>query len=782
MKHLFLFLFALPALWAQNSQRQLLDIELAAPFARVQLNDGWYEFVWLDTHTVQAQYQPNKTAQHPPTHAVTAHPKNTPLDLIRWGNEYRIQPAPSGIEVRLQTQPFAVAYYLNGELLTRETEGFTSQNEGFTLDFNLQPSEQLFGGGARVLGTNYRGKKLALYNKAHYSYGQHSELMNFCMPLVISNQQYLLHFDNTHTGHLDLGHTQNDQLRFAPTGGAMRYQIIVAKHYKELTQRYTALTGLQPLPPRWMLGNFASRFGYHSQRETEAVVAAFKKQRIPLDAVILDLYWFGKDIQGTMGNLDVYRDSFPRFEEMTRHFKNQHIQTIAISEPFITTTSSKWEEAAAQNILAKNSQGDAYTFDFFFGHAGLVDLFKPEAAKWFWKLYQHQLDLGISGFWGDLGEPEKHPDDMVHAVGSAKTVHNIYGHFWAKLIAEGYALNRKERPFILMRAGYSGSQQFGMIPWSGDVSRSWDGLKAQPLLALQMGLQGMGYYHSDLGGFAGTTRDSELYTRWLQYGVFNPVFRPHAHEEVPAEPIFWDAPTREIAKKAIELRYRLLPYNYTLAYQNTTYGYPLMRPRNWDTSLDVPTADAYLWGDHLYVAPVLEKGQQHMQIEFPNGTWLDWYTGQAYSHNATIELNADYIPTFVKAGALIPQVTGLQTTAAYQLNGLQWHLYYDAAMQNEKGEFFYDDGISVATLPSQNYHYTQWLTQLTANTLALTFQGNGLEKVSDNAVEQTLVLHHLPKKVNVYVNEKPVPSTRNAAGEHWVKLRYENNLKIKIVW
>ena len=139
---------------------------------------------------------------------------------------------------------------------------------------------------------------------------------------------------------------------------------------------------------------------------------------------------------------------------------------------------------------------------------------------------------------------------MQHATGSADEVHNIYGHDWARLIFEGYQKEYpNERPFILMRAGYSGSQRFGMVPWSGDVNRTWGGLQSQPEIALQMGMQGLGYMHSDLGGFAGANVDDELYTRWLQYGVFQPIFRPHAQEEVPSEPVFRSEKTKQLAKR-----------------------------------------------------------------------------------------------------------------------------------------------------------------------------------------------------------------------------------------
>jgi len=143
-----------------------------------------------------------------------------------------------------------------------------------------------------------------------------------------------------------------------------------------------------------------------------------------------------------------------------------------------------------------------------------------------------------------------------------------------------------QRPFILMRSGFAGSQRYGMIPWTGDVSRSWGGLKPQVELSLQMSLLGMAYTHSDLGGFAGGEQfDQEMYIRWLQYGVFQPIYRPHAQDNIAPEVVFHDKRTQDILRKYIKLRYNLLPYNYTLAYQNSTTGMPLMRPLFLSNSL-----------------------------------------------------------------------------------------------------------------------------------------------------------------------------------------------------
>jgi oligosaccharide 4-alpha-D-glucosyltransferase len=273
--------------------------------------------------------------------------------------------------------------------------------------------------------------------------------------------------------------------------------VIAGDSWADLVGAYTDLTGKQPLIPRWALGNFASRFGYHSAKEARSIVDQFAADQIPLDAIIFDLYWFGKDIKGTLGNLEFDPDNFPEPEKMIRDFSDQGIKTILITEPFILTSSKTWNEAVQQKILATDKNGEPYTYDFYFGHTGLIDIFDPVARTWFWNEYKKYIQMGVAGWWGDLGEPEVHPSDLLHKTGSADQVHNIYGHNWAKLIADGYKKDFPgQRPFILMRSGYSGSQRFGMIPWSGDVNRTWGGLQSQPEIALQMGMQGIYAFRS----------------------------------------------------------------------------------------------------------------------------------------------------------------------------------------------------------------------------------------------------------------------------------------------
>jgi oligosaccharide 4-alpha-D-glucosyltransferase len=240
-----------------------------------------------------------------------------------------------------------------------------------------------------------------------------------------------------------------------------------------------------------------------------------------------------------------------------------------------------------------------------------------------------------------------------------------------------------------MRSGYSGSQRFGMIPWSGDVSRGWGGLQSQMEISLQMGMQGQAYMHSDLGGFAGPVLDDELYVRWLQYGVFQPVFRPHAQEEVAAEPVFREPKTKALAREAVRLRYAMLPYNYTIAFENSRSGMPMMRPMLFEEQDEEGAAaisSTYLWGPSFLVAPVTEPGATRKEVHFPKGdkaaTWFDFYDDQPHRGGITEVVTpvAGHIPTYVRAGAFVPLAKVVQSTRDYNTRALELHYWHDAGV------------------------------------------------------------------------------------------------------
>lgn len=756
-KHLLIiFLFVLKLGFSQNPNRIFESIDYKNNILEIKVNDGIYKITPYNKYIVETTFIPNGEEVKNQSHAVILKPKPVSSELLETTDSFELK--TQGISVNIQKQPFQISYSYKEKPIISEKMGYVKNDSLETLQFNLIKDEILYGGGARALGMNRRGHRLQLYNRAHYGYETHSELMNYTMPIMMSSNQYMIHFDNAPIGFLDLDSKKDNTLTYETISGRKTYQVIVGDSWTGLIDNYTDLTGKQPMPPRWALGNFSSRFGYHSQKEVEATVQKFRDEKIPLDAVIIDIFWFGKDIQGHMGNLEFLKDSFPNPVQMIKDLKTENVNTILVTEPFVLTTSKRWQEVVDKDVMAKDSVGNPFVFDFYFGNTGLIDIYNPKGKTWFWDIYKDLANMGVTGIWGDLGEPEVHPSKLIHATGTANEVHNIYGHDWARLVYEGYNADfPKQRPFILMRAGYSGSQRFGMIPWSGDVNRTWGGLQSQPEIALQMGMQGLGYMHSDLGGFAGDNQDAELYTRWLQYGVFQPIYRPHAQESVPAEPVFWDAKTKALAKKSIELRYKLLPYNYNLSFQNHLKGTPLMRPLFFEDAAEVLKTDAsaYFWGNDFLVAPILESGITEKEVYFPkDDVWFDFYTDEKFEggQTSTVKVVDDRIPTFVRGGAFITMAKPMQSTKEFDGNTIELHYYYDASVKESEGQMYNDDGLTANAFEKGDYELLKFESEVSKKEIEIEFEAEIGKNFQAKTKQMTLILHNIhsqPKSIKI---------------------------------
>ena len=621
------------------------------------------------------------------------------------------------------------------------------QNEYRGFSIPLAENEKIFGGGERALPLNRRGYKFSLYNNPAYGYSNGADALNFSVPFFTSSDGYGLFFDNVSKGYADIGKTNSKNFEAGFVSGEINVFIIFGKDYKEILSSYYKLTGTQPLPPRWAMGNFMSRFGYTSEAQTKEIAGKMKKESIPFDAIIFDLFWFGDSIKGTLGNLDwVNKTKWPDPKKMIGDFKKDNINSILIAEPFILKGTKNYD--AAKKYFAVDSAGMPFNLtDFYFGQGGLLDIFRKDAGNWIWNNhYKKQIANGVSGWWTDLGEPEKHPAEIRHNMKSlginrlmtANEVHNAYGHYWNKMLFENYAKEfPNQRLFHLNRSGFAGSQRFSIFPWSGDISRSWSGLQAQLPLMLGMSMSGIPYIHADAGGFAGGEGDNELYVRWLQYAAFTPIFRPHgtALFEVdknafsfPSEPALIDTPYRGYAKQVVHLRYSMLPYNYTLAYKQASKGEPLVAPLYYyypkDTAA-INVQDEFMWGENILVAPVLEKGIKERKIYLPKGKWYRNNGFNYYEGTVTDQLKMEEIPVYIKAGSFIPTVQQsyfILDSSVIKPDAVNVAYYYDE--KPSAGILFYDDGNSKTSIASGKYEVITFNAVTTDGGLKITIKNN----------------------------------------------------------
>jgi len=752
---------------AQNSVDAVSEINHQAGVFSYQIPNATVRISALSDYSFEVFYEPHNSRQLP-SFALT---EQQSLVATRVNtNSTHIEFLTPKSYAQLDPKTGRLAFGLAAQSVVVEEEVglfFTETLRGFR--FKLDDGEQLMGGGQRVLGMDRRGHRMPLYNRAHYGYTTESNQMYYSLPAVLSNQDYALLFDNSASGFLDIGHSQNDILQFEAVAGRTSYIVVLGDNIAQVSQEIGEVTGKQPLPPRWALGNFASRFGYRTQQETQSTVQAFADADIPLDAVVLDLYWFGPDIKGHMGNLDWDRTAFPQPEKMIQSFTDIGVNTIVITEPFILSSSKQWDSAAEHQALAKNYSGQPRRFDFYFGNTGLVDVFDTDAQRWFNQFYTKLYQQGVTGWWGDLGEPEVHPADSLHQFGdltvTGDEIHNVYGHQWANMVYEHQRqLDPLIRPFIMMRAGFLGSQRYGLIPWTGDVSREWGGLVPQVELALQMSVLGLAYIHSDVGGFAGgETFDPELYMRWTQFGAFSPVFRPHAQEHIPSEPVFHEKTVKDHSRDYIKLRYALTPYNYTLAMEHSLTGMPLMRPVSFIDSEQFTQSASYLWGDSFLVHPVTAPNIKSVSVDLPAGVWFDYFDGQRFVGDQIVNVAAPLhkLPLLVKAGAFVPMVAAQQHLKQYSTETLSMHYYHDKTVTSSHYRLLEDDGVAPDSLVNNAYQSIHFSSVTTESIIAIDAQVQGMYASAPKSRAMTYVIHNiatLPKVISI--NERTLSAAQ----------------------
>jgi oligosaccharide 4-alpha-D-glucosyltransferase len=387
----------------------------------------------------------------------------------------------------------------------------------------------------------------------------------------------------------------------------------------------------------------------------------------------------------------------------------------------------------------------------------------------------------------------------------ADAVHNAYGHQWARIMAENWAKARPDqRPFLMMRSGFAGTQRYGIIPWSGDVSKSWPALQAQVEIALQMSIMGLAYSHSDLGGFVAldssssdpeaiVAYDKELYIRWLQFGAFQPVFRPHSQEQIPSEPVFKDQETQDIVRRYIKARYRLLPYLYTSAWQNSRTGMPLTRPLAFESDDPGLFTDqsAFLWGDNMLVAPVTEKGAAAKAFPLPKGVWFDLWSGTRFEGGGMLSVPVTIrdIPVFVRGGAFLPVIDDIMTTRDYDTGKLALHYFHDDSIAASRGQLYDDDGKTPDAQAKGQYELLQFAAAYGDGRLSLDLERRRHAAYAGQPAsrQMELVIRNWQKKPQeVLLNGRALPLARSGqsggAAEGVTYSRKDRTLTVRFAW
>ena len=453
-----------------------------------------------------------------------------------------------------------------------------------------------------------------------------------------------------------------------------RFSSGMLRHYvasgplPQLLERYVSLTGRPPLPPRWALGYHQSRWGYRTDADVRAVAQGFRDEGLPLSVVHLDIDY--------MEGYRVFTVDAQRFDDLASlagELAGQGTRLVAIVDPAVKADAGYDVYAGGQAHFVRAPGGEVLHGVVWPGRAAFPDFTDESTRRWWGGFYPRLVDRGVAGVWHDMNEPTSFalwgdqtlPRDARHAGGDHRTCHNAYGLLMAEAGARALEAARPERrPFVLSRSGWAGLQRWSWI-WTGDAETSWASLRQQVPTVLGLGLSGIPFSGPDIGGFSGTPTD-ELYLRWLELAVFLPLCRTHCTATAAdREPWRFPEPARSLVGDLVRFRYRLLPYLYTLAEEAARTGSPPVRPLGWPIGADtLASADEFLLGDALLVAPVTSPGARSRRVALPGGEWARWspLAGDAEAcvgpvtdaRRALVDAPLGAPPVFVRAGTVLP--------------------------------------------------------------------------------------------------------------------------------
>jgi alpha-glucosidase len=623
----------------------------------------------------------------------------------------RVTVAPDPLRVRFATR--------DGEVLDEDDarRGMAVVGESVRVWKALRDDEHVYGLGEKNGRLDKRGWRLGgysytMWNTDTYAYDMHTDPIYASIPfymVVRKGRAHGIFFDNTYRSTFDIGRESQDMLSFGAEGGDLDYYFIDGPTPKEVIERYTQLTGRMPLPPRWALAYHQCRYSYYPEAKVREIAAGFRKRRIPGDVIWLDIHY-----------QDGYRpftwdhERFPDPKKLIADLRAEGFRVVTIVDPHPAKAPgyAPYDSGLAGDHFVKRADGTVYEAAVWPSQAEknpepsvFPDFTRAATRRWWGSLYAPLVDIGVAGVWNDMNEPSVFdtasgtmPLDNRHDNEGRPTdhreIHNVYGMEMTRASYDGLrTLRPNERPFVLSRASYAGGQRYSAL-WPGDNQSDWSHLRGSLATLMGLGLSGFPFVGSDIGGFAvGPTAD--LYTRWLQAAVFAPFMRTHAELTSPErEPWSYGGRYEAINRRAIELRYELLPEVYNVMKQSSDTGLPALRPVFVNYPADEKTYDqddSFLFGDDLLVAPVTREGATRRGVYLPQDDWYDFWTGARVPGGqvAVQDVTLASLPIYVRGGAFVFRQPVVQHTG--QMSGLPLRVdVYPAA--RSRAVYYEDDG------------------------------------------------------------------------------------------
>lgn len=456
---------------------------------------------------------------------------------------------------------------------------------------------------------------------------------------------------------------------------------------KNVIERYTELTGRIELPPLWALGYQQCRYSYYPEERVREIAAQMRAREIPCDVIYLDIHY--------MDGFRVFtwdRERFPNPRQMVADLAADGFKTVTIVDPGVKVDGryEVFQAGIRDGHFVCHPDGELFIGTVWPGRTAFPDFLRAETRSWWGELHRELVcQVGIAGIWNDMNEPScfarntfppevlqgEEGEQQLHAE-----VHNVYGQTMAMATHAGLKrLQPDKRPFLLTRSGYAGIQRYAAV-WMGDNHSWWEHLRLAIPMCLGMGLCGVPFVGTDIGGFQHDAK-GELFARWLQMGALMPFCRNHAaYQTADQEPWSFGPEIEDIARRFLRLRYRLLPFLYNEFYKASTTGLPIMRPLFLQYPQDPATfeiSDQFLLGEDLLVCPVYQPGASKRLVYLPPGEWVDFWTGERLNGKQHIiaEAPLERMPLFVRSGAIIPMELPINHTGERDGKKLFLHVY-----------------------------------------------------------------------------------------------------------
>ncbi len=588
-------------------------------------------------------------------------------DLLR----IRVTKSPFNLRIFDKYQKLLIGDY--------QERGHLADSSGVAAYKVLRSDEQFFGLGEKSGSLNRRGGAFRMWNSDKPCYSVSEDPLYKSIPFFMSSYRYGIFFDNTYKSEFKFGTESEEYFSFTSPGGELLYYFIYGKDYKDIISGYTKLTGNPIMPPAWAFGFSQSRGLLTNETLSRDIARGFRERNIPCDIIYQDIGW-----TQWLQDFNWRKENYDDPKGMLRDLAAEGYKVIVSQDPVVSQANlSQWKEADSLSYFVKDVHtGTSYDMPWpWGGNCGVVDFTNPAVADWWGGLQQKPVDAGVKGFWTDMGEPAWSNEEsterlrMKHYAGMHDEIHNVYGLTWDKVVTEEFEKrNPGQRIFQMTRAGYSGMQRY-TFGWSGDAGNGssvldgWSRLSNQIQVGLSAGMGLIPFWSCDISGYCGDIVDydefSELYVRWLQFGVFNPISRAHHEGNNAVEPWLFGEEAERISREAIELKYRLFPYLYTYGREAYDTGIPLMRAMILEYPDDPESIRAesqFLIGKELLVAPVVEKGAATKKVYLPAGEWISFSHGTGYTGGRWIDfpVTLETIPLFVKSGSIVPTMPVMQ--------------------------------------------------------------------------------------------------------------------------